>query len=937
MNISISLKKAWLYIVLLAVLVPVFVVMIWFGLASYNSQLKSGLVSEQRINQLSRIQIEDQIKQLKILLQSKSDPIALLLNKADQQSSLIDINTLLALIMERETLIRELMILTPNGRVIAAIDHDLNVDGHTVDTPTKLQAVAEHWGFIMGEESPETVIPMLGRTYTGTYKKHNDYIGFTLAVPIAKPTQAIFIAIIDINKLWSSKLVNDKNIQHYLLDRRGALMTNINNEQYVQGDLMTHLPIARLGLIGKSWPIETPYLGANNAMVFGTNTVIPSVGWTIVSEINTNHIIEPIMASLMKITAITLLGLALFIILVLYIANKTINPINKVCKAVEQLAQGDNLKPLEKNGIQELDVLMQGFNDMAKARSLIQKNLKASEAQFRGVLENTNDGVLFVNEIGHIILVNSSISAMTGYAKEELIGKPIEFLVPHRFKTHKQQRKNYQKEHVSRHMGPGLDLYMLCKDNKELPVEIGLTPVDTGEQTFVAATLQDISVRKKADAKIQHQAYFDYLTDLPNRLLCLDRLSQLLADAKRNNKLVAILFLDLDDFKKINDTLGHEIGDKILIEASHRLKHIMRESDTVGRLGGDEFIVLVGDLEHADDVRPVAEHIVSRFRDSFKIDERELIMSISVGIALFPLDGKNKSTLLRNADSAMYHSKASGRNTYSYFTQQMNEELSRQVMIEEQMHDALEREEFEVYYQPKIDLNTMSVVGAEALLRWKNTALGQVSPDEFIPIAEHTGLILPIGKFVLSSALSATQQWHKTFNEDFCIAVNFSPNQFRDSELASFIERQMTTFNIAPKCLEIEITEGVLIKGHGHIIDAFRLLYELGVSIAMDDFGTGYSSLSYLRQYPFTVLKIDRSFVHDVITVESSRKLTEATITMSHGLNLKVVAEGIETPEQLALLKSMKCDYGQGYLFGKPMNISDFTHFMSAQKPLKEK
>jgi len=415
---------------------------------------------------------------------------------------------------------------------------------------------------------------------------------------------------------------------------------------------------------------------------------------------------------------------------------------------------------------------------------------------------------------------------------------------------------------------------------------------------------------------------------LPNRFLSLDRLSQLLSEAVRNKDMVAVLFIDLDDFKKINDSLGHETGDNLLIEAAKRLRSVMRSGDTVGRLGGDEFIVLLGGLSEASDALPIAENLLGEFREPFSIDERELMITTSVGIAVYPDDGEDASELLRNADSAMYHSKDLGRNTYSYFTDAMNQQVSRRLALEAQIHGALERNEFSVFYQSKINMLTGKIMGAEALLRWSNPALGNISPIEFIPIAEQTGLIVPIGQYVLTEALEKTVQWQKSYNPDFKIAVNVSPRQFREPGLVPFIDSAINNSGIQGQYLELEITEGVLMSGHSYIDEALAAINDLDISIAMDDFGTGYSSLSYLRSYPFDVLKIDRSFINDITIDLADRELTNAAIAMAHGLNLKVVAEGVETEEQLTLLKKLNCDYGQGYLFSKPVSAEDFTDLL---------
>jgi diguanylate cyclase (GGDEF)-like protein/PAS domain S-box-containing protein len=444
----------------------------------------------------------------------------------------------------------------------------------------------------------------------------------------------------------------------------------------------------------------------------------------------------------------------------------------------------------------------------------------------------------------------------------------------------------------------------------------------------LCGTLQDITERKKQEEHILHQAHFDSLTGLPNRFLALDRLSQLINEARRDKKRVAVLFLDLDDFKKINDTLGHDTGDKLLREAASRLQSVVRDTDTVGRLGGDEFIILTGGLSEPSGVQHVADALCNKFTEAFSIDNRELVLTASIGISVYPDDGENQTELLRNADTAMYHSKELGRNTYSYFTDEMNQGVSRRLLLEEQMRGALNRGEFRLSYQTKVEISSGRIIGTEALLRWCNPVLDEVSPIEFIPIAEDTGMIVNIGKLVVTEALRMLNKWQSMLNHPFTMAVNLSPRQFRDPSLVSFIESTLHQFDIPAESLELEITEGVLMSGHTYIDDALNALNNLGVSIAMDDFGTGYSSLSYLRSYPFDVIKIDREFINDLTQDPRDRELVSAAIAMAQGLGLKVVAEGVETEAQLEYLSTWGCDYGQGYLFSKPVSPEEITEIL---------
>jgi len=631
--------------------------------------------------------------------------------------------------------------------------------------------------------------------------------------------------------------------------------------------------------------------------------------------------------------------IALFII---YLINRVTSAFDRKIRQFTHVFNKyqNELKKIEADELKysELKTIATAANNMLSARNKAEKqqqllisSLAKSEAIFRGVLENDIHGVLLLNAQGIIILANTKVLEMTGYKRGELVGEFVEKLIAEQFHHHHaQQRKDFSEKHQSRFMGTGLDISMLCKNGNEIPVDISLTSINTTDGYFVSAVIDDISERVKDKEKLIYQATFDTLTQLPNRFLIKDRLNQLIIEAKRNNKLAAIIYIDIDDFKKINDTLGHEAGDQILIQASNRLKDITRDCDTVGRLGGDEFIILLGNLIESEDVSSVAESLINKFREVFHIDGYNLIATLSIGIALYPIDGESDSELLRNADSAMYYSKKIGRNTYSYFSKEMNKAGARRLAIEEQMYEALNRQEFEVYYQPQINLVSNKIIGAEALLRWKNPKLGFISPDEFIPIAEKTGLIVPIGYFVLSQALEATKQWHQSFKDDFRIAINLSPRQFRESDFLTTIDSIIKQQGVPREFIELEITEGIFMDGNSNIDAMLQKMSNSGISIAMDDFGTGYSSLSYLRNYPFDVIKVDRIFISEMDTNIADKNLTYASIRMAHALSLEVVAEGVETDEQCQLLKAMNCDIGQGYLFSKPITKAQMEALLSS-------
>lgn len=444
---------------------------------------------------------------------------------------------------------------------------------------------------------------------------------------------------------------------------------------------------------------------------------------------------------------------------------------------------------------------------------------------------------------------------------------------------------------------------------------------------------EDVTLRKVQEEKILHQAHYDSLTGLPNRFLALDRLSQVIRTAQREGHLSAVLFLDLDDFKKVNDTLGHEVGDQVIEEAAHRVKEAIRENDTVGRLGGDEFIVLLAHLHERRDAQRVAEKILAAFRTVFKLGDREILLTASIGIAIYPDDGDSSKILLRNADTAMYHSKSLGRNEFNFYTDSMNKNISRRVELEEQLYTALQNDEFYLLFQPIVNIHSQGIVGAEALLRWKNSKLGEVSPAEFIEVAERTGRIVEIGDYVLRRAVQQAAYWHQKKGQTFRVAVNVSPVQLKDKGFLKRLESILAEYHLPGDFLEIEVTENVLLSDRIDSAEILNGLRGMGISLSMDDFGTGYSSLSYLRHYHFDTLKIDRSFVRDITTDPDDRELVVATISMARSLGLKVIAEGVATVQQLDILQGEQCDFAQGYYFSKPISASSLERLFINNQP----
>ena len=546
---------------------------------------------------------------------------------------------------------------------------------------------------------------------------------------------------------------------------------------------------------------------------------------------------------------------------------------------------------------------------------------KRSEETIRTLsqaMEQSPVSVIITDTEGYIEYTNGGFERSSGFSSAEVLGKHTRLLRSEQ--TAPEHYKNLWETIVRGDTWQG-ELQNRRKDGTLFWEYAHISPIldNQGKIRHYLAVKEDITLRKLHEEQILHQAHYDSLTGLPNRFLALDRLSQLLLVAQRENHQAAVLFLDLDDFKKVNDTLGHEAGDQVIEEAARRIRWLLREEDTVGRLGGDEFIVLLGNLHERSDAAVVAEKILAAFRAVFKLGDREILLTTSIGISLYPVDGVTPKILLRNADTAMYQSKAMGRNTYNFYTDAMNEDVERRVELEEQLHGALDNGEFSVVYQPIVNLHDQALVGAEALLRWNNPKLGQVSPVEFIETAERTGRIVEIGDFVLDTAISQARDWYHCSRRPIRVAVNVSPVQFKDNRFLQRLDETLARYELPGEILEIEVTENVLMSEKVNSVELLNGLRDRGVSISMDDFGTGYSSLSYLRNYPFDTLKIDRSFVRDITSDPDDRELVVATLSMARSLGLKVVAEGVETAEQLAVLQKERCDFGQGYYFSKPM------------------
>lgn len=444
---------------------------------------------------------------------------------------------------------------------------------------------------------------------------------------------------------------------------------------------------------------------------------------------------------------------------------------------------------------------------------------------------------------------------------------------------------------------------------------------------------EEVAEREQAEERVMHLANHDALTGLPNRRLLIDRLGQALALAHRENHQVAVLFMDLDRFKTINDSLGHMTGDALLQNVARRLSETLREGDTVSRLGGDEFVVVLPSLDQPKAAEKVALKLVDALAPPIDLGGQELRVSASIGISLFPEDGCDTETLLRNADSAMYHAKDMGRNNYQFFMEQMNVAAAERLRLENDLHRALERQEFELHFQPRVSVANGLACGIEALIRWRHPERGLVLPEHFIPVAEDTGLIVPIGEWVINEACRQGTAWCAAGLPQIPVAVNLSPRQFRQSNLVDTVARAIDRHGWPCNLLELEITEGVLMQQTSDTLKTLEALNRLGVGLAIDDFGTGYSSLSYLKRFPVDFLKIDQSFVRDIAVDPDDATIVTAIIGLAHSLGLTVVAEGVENASQLDFIRDAGCDEAQGYHIGRPMPAGQMAEWLLANRP----
>ncbi|MHB8455673.1 MAG: bifunctional diguanylate cyclase/phosphodiesterase [Acidiferrobacterales bacterium] len=561
------------------------------------------------------------------------------------------------------------------------------------------------------------------------------------------------------------------------------------------------------------------------------------------------------------------------------------------------------------------------------ARKQTEQQLRESEERARTVAENSPIGIFLANSDGNVIYSNRAFHRIVGVSADEPALNHWFDLI--QFADRERALTAWQDFIHGRRPDYDIEIRFVTGLGERL-THTRAAAIREGDRLIgYAGTAEDITDRRRAEEQLGRLAHYDSLTALPNRVLFSDRLSRAMIEADRHERLVGVAFLDLDRFKNINDTLGHDTGDMLLKAVAERLAAAMRKGDTVARLSGDEFTLILADMGHIDDAARVAQKVLDAFAQPFFVAGRELHITASLGITLYPFDVQDVSGLLRNADIAMYRAKEQGRNVYRFYSADMTIRAIENLALENDLRHAVARDELVLHYQPIIECATGKILSMEALVRWRHGQRGLIPPSQFIPLAEDTGLIVPVGEWVLREACAQCRRWRREFRRPLRVAVNLSARQFGNSPIARVVRQILDDTDLDPAALELEITESVLLHHDAERLESLRTLAEMGVTLTIDDFGTGYSSLSYLKRFPVEALKIDQSFTHDIPDDPDDTALARAIISMAHTLGMKTIAEGVETRTQFEFFRSEHCDSVQGFYFSKPLPASEFAALLA--------
>ena len=700
--------------------------------------------------------------------------------------------------------------------------------------------------------------------------------------------------------------------------------------------------------------VETRFNGLGTALFSAAVVRMETVPWTIVVAQPQEVFLEPVVAQIQSAFLLVAIIVIVVVMIVMAATKLLLGPVKRLTAVVRKISDGDLSVKASVEADDEIGGLANAFNDMTKSINNLIIDLEDEVGSHKLTAENLNKlsqaveqspvSIMITDLQGNIEYVNPQLCKITGYTEEELIGQNPRILKSGH--TPEIQFKNLWNAITAGQSWSG-ELYNKKKNGDLFWENVTISPIKSKENksTHYLAVKEDISLRKDYEERLLYQASYDKLTDLPNRTLAYDRIQQAIVNAIREQKHLALLYMDFDHFKNINDTLGHGAGDEFLQHMAGRLKGCVRDFDTVARLGGDEFLIMLLEVDETrsgdkvafeDAVKRKAEEILRRVSIPCVVQDMEFSVTASLGVSIFPMDGDDPHMLLRNADTAMYRSKRKGRNTYEVFTPEMSDVVMKRVEIDNKLRHALEDGDFYLKYQALMDANTGKIIGAEALIRWDDEELGEVSPEEFVPLAEESGLIVDIGNWVMDTALADVKKWRESSDhEDFYIAINLSSRQFRGKDIVKTISDYLKKYDLPGECLELEITERLLMKDVPHVVAILNQFKDMGIRLSIDDFGTGYSSLSYLKRFPFDVLKIDKAFVSDIGEDPDDTALCDAIIAMAHSLGLSIIGEGVENKFQFDFLHQRGVEIIQGYFVSTPMVQEEFLKFIAISEWLE--
>ena len=694
----------------------------------------------------------------------------------------------------------------------------------------------------------------------------------------------------------------------------------------------TDTDIVLLGALSSSDHVMGRYriLGSDSVIM---REQIPDLGWNVFVAIPVETYFSPIRDLTRTMLMVGLIALVVGVFIAYLFSRNLARPIKLLTKVTGEISvQGKLSERVSWQSKDELGQLASSFNNMLDQLSGTQNELINARHEVEDIISSMADCLMVVDRDGFIVKVNEATTCQLGYDEQELIGIHISKMIAEEDTVF---RRMLSSDLLKQDMIKNIETTLLRKNERAIPVVFSGSVMQdqSGCKRGVVFVAKDITERKRAEEHLNYLANHDSLTDLPNRMLFLDRLSQVIPRLPWRDRYLGILFLDLDRFKTINDTLGHDIGDLLLKGVAERLTACVRDGDTVARLGGDEFVIMLNDVAKKTDVVQVAKNIIKTLSVPFDLAGEEFVATTSIGISLFPFDGDDPHVLLKNADTAMYRAKEAGRNNFKLYSSDMNEKAAQNLKLETAIRHGLERQEFTLYYQPQVSLVSGKITGVEALVRWQHPEEGLIAPFEFLPVAEDTGLIVPMGEHVLYQACRQGVLWQQA-GISVSVAVNISERQFKHVNLPKLVSRVLVETGLSPELLDLELTEGILMDQVEQAVETLETLKAMGVSLSLDDFGTGYSSLSYLKRFSLDTLKVDRSFVMDIPKDEDDMAITRAVVEMGRSLGLKVIAEGVEDEAQLKFLRKIGCELIQGFYFSKPVCADEISRMLKDGKAI---